>query len=50
MQARVNIPGLSSRKIQKDIAAGEFTSTPEIQVCFIPEIMQKCTDVSFMCN
>ena len=32
MQARVNIPGLSSRKIQKDIAAGEFTSTPEIQV------------------
>lgn len=38
-QARVNIPGLSARKMQKDIAAGDFTATPEIQVNFDDEYM-----------
>ena len=34
VKAKVNVPGLSERTIRRDIAAGDFTITSDIQVNF----------------
>ena len=34
----MNIPALSERTLRRDIASGEFTTGPEIQVWLVSEI------------